>query len=146
MTTARRTALLAAALALSACGSTTDFADPTAWEAFLTGTGFPPSEITGSVGALSQGRNTQISISISDAQPGAVHAWQLRTGDCETDGERVGTSAAYPSLTVSSQGSADADAVLSRTLDEDEDYQVVVLQSPTVDDVIACGNLDLAEF
>jgi hypothetical protein len=148
MTNARRTALLAAGLgiALSACGSEINYADPTAWEALILGAGFPPSEVNGTLGAVSQGRNTRLSISISETQPGAVHAWELRTGACDESGDRVGAQAAYPPLTANGEGVATVNAVISRTLDEDGTYQVVVLESPTVDDVIACGDLEPASF
>jgi hypothetical protein len=148
MSRTRITTLLAAgaALALSGCGSEINYADPTAWEATLIGAGFPPTEITGSLGAVSQGRNTRASITLAEAQPSAVHLWELRSGECDSDGERVGAAAAYPALTVNAEGTATANATISRLLDPDGTYQVVVLQSASVDEVIACGDLELAEF
>lgn len=143
MTRTRCTALVAAGLAMAGCSSELNFADTTVWEADLSGVGLPPSQITGTFGAVSSGLNTHASIGISEAEPGAVHRWLIRTGSCGSEGLIFGARAAYPQLTVPANGITAAEAVISQLLDEDETYQVQLLESPTSDEVIACGDLEL---
>ena len=138
--------MVAAALALAACSSEISYADPTAWEAVLSGVGLPPSPVSGTFGAVSAGFNTHASISISDAEPGAVHRWLIRTGSCGSTGEIFGARAAYPQMTVPNNGLASAEAVISQILDDNGTYQVQLLESPTSDDVVACGDLEIADF
>jgi hypothetical protein len=139
----RTTRTLLAALLLAGCSSQLDFAEPTVWHASLSGVGLPPSQITGTFGAVSSGFNTHASIGITEAEPGNVHPWLVRTGTCGTTGAIFGARAAYPVLTVPANGIASAEAGLSQLLDADGTYQVQLLESPTSDDVVACGNLVL---
>jgi hypothetical protein len=140
--------LAAAALAALLAGCTGEVNQPAAtlWEADISGAGMPPSELMGSLGAVSRASGTEISISITGAEPQAVHPWQIRTGSCGTAGQVFGAAPAYPDLHASNQGGATVNTIVSRTLDEDGTYQVVVLQSPSVNEVIACGDLELASF
>lgn len=110
--------------------------DQAAWQGEFTG---GPAAISGSVAAVSVNGRTQASIHIDRATPGDTYAWRLAGGSCQAEGALVGGAAAYPPLTASSSGSADADAVLSQGLGSGP-YAARVLHQPA-GAVVACTAL-----
>ena len=85
---------------------------------------------------------TRVQVSIRNAAPGGVHPWQVRRGQCGSNGSVFGDSARYEPLEVSDDGRATASVVVDAPLPESGDYSVTILASPTNRDlVVACANL-----
>lgn len=137
-------ALLALSLA-TGCSTDINLPETTAWEGTLISLDVT-NPLRGSIAALSRGATTRASIQITNAEPAARYAWRIRSGSCDSPGERVGGLAAYPDLTASATGSASDEAILSETLRPDGAYHAVVLEVPDSDRIIACGNLERQTF
>lgn len=87
-------------------------------------------------------QSTVVHISISNAAPGGVHPWEVRDGECGSQGQILGTTDTYPVLRVGDAGTAAADAALPITMPTSGSYHVSVHASATnMSTVIACGNL-----
>ena len=82
-------------------------------------------------------------IHISNATPGGVHPWSVRTGLCgNADNPVFGDPSAYPNLKVDKDGTAQTSAVLSVPFPSSGEYSLEVRASPTnMGTIIACGNL-----
>jgi len=81
-------------------------------------------------------------IHISNATPGGVHPWAIRTGLCGNENPVLGDASAYPNLKVDNDGTAQGGATLSIPFPTSGDYSLEVRASPTnMGTVIACGNL-----
>ena len=81
-------------------------------------------------------------IHISNATPGGVHPWAIRTGLCGNDNPVFGDASAYRNLKVDNDGTAQTSATLSTPFPTSGDYSLEVRASPTnTGTVIACGNL-----
>ena len=82
-------------------------------------------------------------IHISNATPGGVHPWSIRSGLCgNSDNPVFGDASAYPNLKVDEDGTAQTSANLSAPFPTSGDYSLEVRASPTnTGTIIACGNL-----
>ena len=81
-------------------------------------------------------------IHISNATPGGVHPWAIRTGLCGNENPVLGDASAYPNLKVDNDGTAQGGATLSTPFPTSGDYSLEVRASPSnMGTVIACGNL-----
>jgi hypothetical protein len=116
------------------------------WNAILA----TPSGLAGAVqvkgsGYLAHsedGASSKAVIHTSNATPGGVHPWQIRTGHCGGEGAVVGDPSAYPNLQVDKDGTAQTSANLSLPFPTSGQYSLVVYASPTnMGTIIACGNL-----
>ena len=114
------------------------------WNAALA----TPSGLQGAVqvhgnGYLARDPNgSKAVIHISNATPGGVHPWAIRTGLCGAETPVFGDASAYPNLKVDNDGTAQGGATLSIPFPTSGDYSLEVRASPTnMGTVIACGNL-----
>jgi hypothetical protein len=138
--------LLASTIALAACDDDpTNPVVPVEWEAQLAGVGeFEDVEGLAAVSATST--SFDAAIEIANAEEDAEFTWRVAEGTCAAPGDRVGAADRYPDLTVEADGTAAADADVTATLDEDEDYIVSVLDETGEDPVtVACGALAIDE-
>src|SRR5688500_1767706 len=140
-----RKLLLAGMVVLAACSARSEDGDPVGdrvgdWDATLSPSN--NSGVRGTSSAQSVGVGTGARININNATPGAVHPWHIHVGTCASGGGIVGSASDYPALTVSSSGTASADATIGAALNEQTAYHVNVHRSPTdMGTIIACGNL-----
>jgi hypothetical protein len=114
------------------------------WNATLA----TPSGLQGAVqvrgsGYLARDPNgSKAVIHISNATPGGVHPWSIRTGLCGNENPVLGDASAYPNLKVDKDGTAQGGATLSTPFPTSGDYSLEVRASTTnMGTVIACGNL-----
>jgi hypothetical protein len=114
------------------------------WNATLA----TPSGLAGAVqvhgtGYLARDPNgSKAVIHVSNATPGGVHPWSIRTGLCGNENPVFGDASAYPNLKVDKDGTAQTSANLSAPFPTSGDYSLEVRASPTnMGTVIACGNL-----
>lgn len=139
--------LLASTIALAACDddSPTDPVVPVEWEAQLAGVGeFEDVEGLAAVSATST--SFDAAIEIANAEEDAEFTWRVAEGTCAAPGDRLGAADRYPDLTVEADGTASAEADVTASLDEDEDYIVTVLDESGEDPVtVACGALEIEE-
>ena len=81
-------------------------------------------------------------ITITGANPGALHPWHVHTGTCANSGAIVGSAGNYPVLTVGTDGRASANATIGAALSEGSAYSVNVHRSSSdMGTIIACGDL-----
>lgn len=88
--------------------------------------------------------STNVFLTLANASPGGVHPWAVHMGQCGTgtDYGMFGTSAAYTSLEIGSDGKATATATLQRRTPSRGGYFVVVRASTdNPETIVACGNL-----
>lgn len=124
--------------------------DPTLyqrWNAALA----TPSELSGAVqlhgsawmAPASDGRRTQVSVSVRNATPGGVHPWEIREGRCGDDeGDFFGESEDYKHIKVDDDGEGTVTAAIREDFPEDGEYFVLVHASPNnLNTIVACGNL-----
>jgi hypothetical protein len=84
----------------------------------------------------------RVRIQLRGAAVGAQHGWQIRSGRCGESSPPVGSSAAYPSIPVRADGTADVRMTISLMLDASQQYIAVLYAGPTeIDGTIACGNI-----
>ena len=114
------------------------------WNATLA----TPSGLQGAVqvhgtGYLARDPNgSKAVIHVSNATPGGVHPWSIRTGPCGAENPVFGDASAYPNLKVEKDGAAQTSANLSAPFPTTGNYSLEVRASPTnMGTVIACGNL-----
>jgi hypothetical protein len=115
------------------------------WNATLS----TPSGLQGAVqvhgtGYLARDPNgSKAVIHVSNATPGGVHPWSIRTGLCgSADNPVYGDASAYPNLKVDKDGTAQTSATLSAPFPSSGDYSLEMRASPTnTGTIIACGNL-----
>ncbi len=139
----RRAALLglSTAFLVTACGTVTEIAVTTTWEAILTSPGIGGPN--GTVAVVSQNDRVVANISLGGALPGQEYAWRLGNGSCDSPGDILGGRALYPALAISDTGEASAAAVIAGSLDPDGTYYAAVQDSPEDGAVVlACGLLE----
>ena len=115
------------------------------------GTLATPPELSGVADIRGQGwmaadpkdaNQTRAHVDISNAVPGAVHAWHVHRGQCGSDQGIFGPADAYKPLKVEGNGKASETAVLQVPLPKTGDYFVNVHASPkNLKTIVACGNL-----
>jgi hypothetical protein len=147
--------LVGAAAALSACASSQQAAgraDPTLaraastapvqWTATLASLSGSTVTGTATTAPSDNAEQTRASVTISGAEPGAVHPWHIHSGRCGDNGPIVGPASAYPPLTASAEGAASVTANLPYATPMSGSYYVNVHRSPTeMGTIVACGNL-----
>lgn len=113
------------------------------WSGDLKGDGMYAS-VSGKVTALSSEGRTSITVTLSNATPGATLPWDVREGRCGQNGMILGNASAYSSIMVRNDGTAGATVQVDARLDEAKDYAVTIY-APGNDmprTVVACGDLD----
>ncbi len=115
------------------------------WNATLS----TPSGLQGAVqvhgtGYLARDPNgSKAVIHISNATPGGVHPWSIRSGLCgNADNPVFGDPSAYPNLKIDKDGTAQTSGVLSAPFPTSGEYSLEIRASPSnMGTIIACGNL-----
>lgn len=138
----------AAGLAATGCGRqarvesepSTPAPEPATWSATLSGS--VGSALRGRATAERTASGTRVRVTLRDLAPGARLPWHVHQGRCGSEGEIVGTAAAYPLLEAPSGGEASASAELGLRLDPALSYYVNVHASPDdLGSIVACGQL-----
>jgi hypothetical protein len=150
--------LAGAAAALTACASSRQAADradasvaaaaATTQSMRWTATLEPQSGSTvtgsGTVAPGSTADQTSASVTLANAESGAVHPWHIHSGRCGDNGPIVGPASAYPPLNVGADGSSTASATLPLATPVSGSYYINVHRSPTeMGTIVACGNLSM---
>ena len=130
--------LLAGGLAWACSSSTAPLF--TQWEGNLVP--IPPATVEGRAAAVTQFGRTEISIQITDAEPGVSYGWRVDTGSCQNPGILQGGDASYPGLTPGPGGTATANAILSALFPATGAYAARVFLEES-EKVVACGELGL---
>jgi superoxide dismutase, Cu-Zn family len=100
------------------------------------------TNVGGETTALVYEGETQSTVNITGATPGATHPWHIHEGDCGSGGPIVGNPSAYPPLVVGNDGTASASARITVQLNEAKHYFVNVHASPTnLATIVACGSI-----
>ncbi len=97
-----------------------------------------------SMAPTSTGTSTTITINLANAAPGGSHPWAIHMGQCGAgmDGGVFGSSDAYKTLQVQSDGAATGAATVPLQTPSTGSYFAVVLASTAnAETVVACGNL-----
>jgi len=99
-------------------------------------------QISGTAWIAPDSGRTLASVAISNAPPGGVHPWDVRQGQCGSNGAIFGPAAAYKPLVVQGDGTARAQARVDLPLPSSGSYYVNVhASSKNMATIIACGNL-----
>jgi len=86
--------------------------------------------------------NTRVSLDLSNASPGGLHPWQLRVGQCDSDGGVFGSADVYQALKVDDQGRASGSAMVPLVMPTAGRYHVSVgASAANPGTIVACGNL-----
>lgn len=138
----RRAALAAGVLALAACKDTLTYPGEVPFQAVLAPVG--GSGITGTVAAVSQGRNTtETAIGIDGGLPETRYAWRIHHGSCAALGTVVGGAGSYPDfITGTSGGGSVVGAFINVLLLRNTPYAAAVYGGANRDQVVACGPLE----
>jgi hypothetical protein len=92
---------------------------------------------------LAQSGRTQTSLQLSRGQAGSTYAWRIQSGSCTAPGDVVGGLAAYPTLEVAGDGTAEGATTLSRELSPDGTYSGwIYLVTGSDEAAVACGALE----
>jgi len=90
----------------------------------------------------SNGQNTSVNVSLSNASPGGIHPWQLRRGRCGADEGVLGRTEDYKALKVDDAGRAESSVTLPLSMPSAGAYYVSVgASSANPETIVACGNL-----
>jgi hypothetical protein len=114
------------------------------WTGAIQGMG-AGARISGTARVRVQESGMTATVNISNAPAGEQLPWHVHEGSCDQPGGAiVGTPAAYPPVSVASNGTATATASLSGVrLNEASRYKVNFHASPTeMGTILACANLD----
>lgn len=140
MMRSRLVLLCLAILGAAACMNSIDTPSVTIWETQLNAELTHP-DIGGQAAAVSEPSGTSLGILVTGSEPGAAHAWGLRTGTCDAPGGQIGPSGDYPELSIGDTGSGEAETHLGSRLSLDQSYHVEVRLSAADDSRVACGDL-----
>jgi hypothetical protein len=90
----------------------------------------------------SDGANTQLSVSVSNATPGGIHPWQVRRGQCGADLGAFSSGVTYQPLKIGDDGRGEAGLTVPSVTPQAGEYFVTVSASvANPETVVACGNL-----
>ena len=114
------------------------------WNGTLAPAGSGGATLTGLVTATPglDGASTYVSVTLASAPVGASYPWQLREGDCASNGGVVGAANAYGPLAVNDQGRASGSATLAVRLSPVARYHVRLGAPPSGGTpAVACADL-----
>ncbi|MEX0893823.1 MAG: hypothetical protein WEB88_16770 [Gemmatimonadota bacterium] len=138
----RMAIIAAAALVAAGCAGTGQVIETTGRSLSATMTGTGSYDGRAAVAVNTTGNSTAATIALAGDQNGAARPWHIHTGTCGSGGGVVGAAAAYPPLTVGSNGRANAEARLNVGLQAGQSYHVNIHESASnLGNVIACANL-----
>ena len=111
------------------------------WKAKVNGQGTYGAVQGEAKAAVLEGKST-VTVMLTGGKAGASYPWMVHEGKCGSAGAPIGSAGAYPALTFSSEGKADATVQLPMALDESKDYHVLVhASSSDMATIVACGDL-----
>ncbi len=88
------------------------------------------------------GNRTFVSVELSDGNPGDQLPWHVHVGTCGSGGSVYGDPSAYPVMTVGADGSAHAEATISKSLAAGDEYYINIHKSPSeMQTIVACGGV-----
>lgn len=103
----------------------------------------PDRTLAGSVAAVTQFGQTDISVSVQGMEPGESLAWHLREGTCAGDGDIFGSPSAYPTLQAGEEGQAEGETGFSLRLRPGRSYAAEITPSVgmTGSGALACADM-----
>lgn len=117
------------------------------WHAAIVSNDVLHWSVTGAATVLEVAGNTSFTanISLRNDLTGTARPWHVHAGTCATGGDIVGDDAAYPRLSIGTDGAASATVTIrDRALDPAAQYHVNVHESNAqFTTLIACGDLIL---
>jgi hypothetical protein len=111
------------------------------WDATLQPTSSPVSG-TVTLRPTADRKQTRATVTLRNSVTGLIHRWEVRPGACGDDtAAALGDAAAYGTIEVKPDGTAEAETTLAFLVPSGGTYHVNVLRSRTDATVIACGAL-----
>ncbi len=103
----------------------------------------PGVYFTGVAGIIAAQGQTEIGIALTEAEPGMVFGWVIRSGSCEAPGGAITTApGAFPDLVVDELGEALVNVVLGGELQGSHGFVAWVhLADDPAEAPVACGDL-----
>jgi hypothetical protein len=103
----------------------------------------PERTLSGSVAAVTQFGNTDISVGVQGMEPEETLAWHLREGTCAGSGDIFGSPGAYPPLVADDEGSAEGGVGFSLRLRPGRSYSAEIVSEVGVTGpgAIACADM-----
>jgi len=101
-------------------------------------------QITGSASMApgSNGKQTRVTVNVTNAVPGGLHPWELHLGQCGADQGVFGSVAEYKAIQIGKDGQGTAAATVSMPTPTYGNYFVLLHASNgNRETVIACGNM-----
>jgi hypothetical protein len=138
------TAALFCTLGAGCLGEST-FQPPTAFRARVLPTA--GNDVTGTVEAVSQGRqDTRAGLNVV-GELNARYGWQINQGSCAQPGPILGARGAYPDFTTNGEGRGRVnETFIAGLIDRDEPYHAVIVDPANRATILACGNFDRLQF
>lgn len=140
----RPSAVLLVLAALAGCGEIT-YQAPVAWR----GTMLPRNDsgVTGSVAAVSQGRNNTEAGMDVDGAANTTYGWQMNQGTCASPGPILGGRGAYANVTTDSDGEGSVESTfVAALMPRGEKFHAVIVDPQNRTTILACGDLEEASF
>lgn len=112
------------------------------WSATLVGR--DGRKVSGSATArpTSDGKGTEVAVTIDGDTPGATRPWHVHSGSCAQSGGVVGGGRAYTPITIDAKGKGSATATVPTALADTAIYYVNIHDSAAAMSIIvACGDL-----
>ena len=98
--------------------------------------------LRGSVFARPMQAGTQVALTVQGGIPGSRYIWDLREGNCASNGPIVGSDTLYPAVELGERGMGSTITDLPTMLEANRDYSVNLYGSATERTlVIACSRL-----
>lgn len=146
-----RTLTLALFCTLGAgCLGDATYQPPTAYRARLVPT--TGNALSGTVDAVSQGRNeTQAGLNVI-GEPGTTYGWQINEGTCAQPGPLLGGRGAYPDFTTTDASSTNPgrgridETFVIALMERERPYHAVIVNPANRATILACGNFDRLTF
>lgn len=101
-------------------------------------------KVTGAAAArpASDGKSTDITVSIDGDTPGATRPWHVHSGSCTKSGGVVGGGRAYAAIVIDTKGQGKGTATIPVLLADTVTYYVNIHDAATAMGIIvACGDL-----
>ncbi len=140
-------------LATAACLDTVDPPESLAWEGQLQPVIADDVEpngdvlISGSVGAVTTGEETQIGIGIDEGPTEAQLGWVFLRGTCAEPDEPIAPVEVFPPIATDDLGQGELTAVTPQRLNRNLTYAAQIYSEPEAQgDLLACADMERVEL
>lgn len=125
------------AMASAGCTEPVEPIQTLRWEATLVA---PSGEIGGTAAMVATQRRTTVGIALRNGPGGAQLGWVVRTGLCDTEGQRISAASTFPAVILNGNGEGSVETVVNRRIAGSDLYAVEVFSTTDGSgQVLACG-------